>query len=198
MSTRIAGAVLGSCVALAAFDGHAAERAETAASTASHAAAATATQATPAPAAAANPAQAQERAGAQAGPGRTDVHFLNSGRVLPTGLPFSEAVRHGDTVYLSGQIGVVPGTLQLVPGGIDAEARQTMDNVRATLEAHGLSMADLVKCTVMLADMAEWGRFNEIYRGYFVGRYPARSALGASGLALGARVEVECIAAVRP
>jgi reactive intermediate/imine deaminase len=129
---------------------------------------------------------------------RASVEFLDSGRVLPAGLPFSEAVRHGDTLYLSGQIGVVPGKLQLVPGGIDAEARQTMDNVQATLAAHGLSMADLVKCTVMLADMAEWGRFNEIYRRYFTGRYPARSALGANGLALGARVEVECIAAMPP
>lgn len=128
---------------------------------------------------------------------RTDVQFLHSGRVLPAGLPFSEAVRHGDTLYLSGQIGIVPGTLQLVAGGIEPEARQTMDNIRATLEAHGLTMADVLKCTVMLADMAEWGRFNEIYRSYFTGRFPARSALGANGLALGARVEVECIAAIR-
>ena len=71
-----------------------------------------------------------------------------------------------------------------------------MDNIRMTLEAHGATMEDVVKCTVMLADISEWSTFNEIYKTYFEERYPARSALGASGLALGARVEVECIAVV--
>ena len=126
------------------------------------------------------------------------IQHMNSGRVLPaTGLPFSEAVRHGDTIYLSGQLGLQPGSLKLVPGGIEAESRQVMTNIRSTLEAHGLSMANVVKCTVMLADMKEWGRFNEIYATFFDGPKPARSALGANGLALGARVEVECIAAAR-
>ena len=126
-----------------------------------------------------------------------DPEFLNSGEVLPTDPPFSEAVRVGETVYLSGQIGIVPNTMDLIDGGIEAEARQTMDNIRATLEAHGLGMEHLVKCLVMLDDMAEWGAFNAVYRTYFEpGRYPARSALGADGLALGARVEVECIAVV--
>lgn len=125
------------------------------------------------------------------------VEFLNSGKVLPTNLPFSEAVRVGNTLYLSGQIGITPGKMQLVPGGIREEARQTMQNIKSTLEAHGYSMSQLVKCTVMLADMSEWGTFNEVYKTFFTsGRYPARSALGANGLALGARVEVECIAAV--
>lgn len=125
------------------------------------------------------------------------VQHLNSGRVLPaTGLPFSEAVRHGDTVYLSGQLGLQPG-MKLVPGGIGPESRQVMTNIRTTLGAHGLSMANLVKCTVMLADMKDWDRFNEIYTTFFDGPKPARSALGANGLALGARVEVECIAAAR-
>ena len=73
-----------------------------------------------------------------------------------------------------------------------------MDNIRTSLEAHGLSMRDVVKCTVMLADMSEWAAFNEIYKSYFTPPYPTRSALGASGLALGARVEVECIAASGP
>ncbi|WP_372013255.1 Rid family detoxifying hydrolase [Pseudoxanthomonas sp. 10H] len=124
----------------------------------------------------------------------TPVEFLNSGKVVPATLPFSEAVRAGDTLYLSGQIGIRPGTMELVDGGLEAETRQTMDNIRTTLHAHGYAMGDLVKCTVMLADMGQWARFNEVYRGYFAGRYPARSALGASGLALGAQVEVECIA----
>lgn len=122
------------------------------------------------------------------------VRHLNSGAVLPTKLPFSEAVEVGGTLYLSGQIGIRPGTLELVPGGIEAEARRTMENIKTTLEAHGYSMRDVVKCTVMLADIAEWGAFNEVYKTYFAEPYPARSALGANGLALGARVEVECVA----
>jgi reactive intermediate/imine deaminase len=122
------------------------------------------------------------------------VEFLNSGKVLPTNLPFSEAVRVGNTLYLSGQIGVVPGSLKLVTGGMQAEAKQTMHNIKTSVEASGYKMSDIVKCTVMLADMSEWAAFNEVYKTFFSGRYPARSAFGANGLALGARVEVECIA----
>ncbi len=124
------------------------------------------------------------------------VEFLNSGSVLPEGLPFSEAVRVGNTIYLSGQVGITPGTLDLVEGGIEEEARQTMENIKTTLEAHGYSMNNIVKCTVMLADIADWPAFNEIYKTFFTAPYPARSALGANGLALGSRVEVECIAVV--
>ncbi len=127
--------------------------------------------------------------------GHEGIEYLNSGKVLPTNLPFSEAVRVGNTVYLSGQIGLVPGTRNVVEGGIRAEARQTMENIKTSLEAHGYAMTDVVKCIVMLVDMSEWGVFNEVYASFFSGRYPARSALGANGLALGARVEVECIAA---
>ena len=126
--------------------------------------------------------------------GAKSVEFLNSGKVLPTNLPFSEAVRVGNTLYLSGQIGIVPGTMKLVPGGLKEEARQTMANIKTSLEAHGYSMSDIVKCTVMLADIGEWSTFNDVYKTFFVEHYPARSALGANGLALGARVEVECIA----
>lgn len=122
------------------------------------------------------------------------VEFLNSGKITPTTLPFSEAVRVGDTLYLSGQIGVRPGQEELVPGGLEAEARQTLENIRTTLETHGYTLRDVVKCTVMLADIAEWAAFNAVYRSFFSPPYPARSAFGATGLALGARVEVECIA----
>lgn len=132
---------------------------------------------------------------APAAGGPEQIEFLNSGRVVPTTLPFSEAVRVGNLLLLSGQVGIVPGTMNLVPGGIREEARQTMENIKAILEAHGYAMTDLVKCTVMLADIGEWATFNEVYAAYFAGRFPARSALGANGLALGARVEVECIAA---
>jgi len=128
---------------------------------------------------------------------RPRVEYLSSGKVMPADLPFSEAVRVGDVVFLSGQIGILPGTRELAPGGIAGEAKQTMENIRATLTGIGLGMGDLVKCTVMLDDMAEWGAFNEVYKTFFDGRYPARSAFGADGLAIGAKVEVECIAAAR-
>lgn len=127
---------------------------------------------------------------------KPSITYLNSGAVLPADLPFSEAVRVDHTLYLSGQLGNRPGTFDLVPGGIEAETRQTMENIKTTLEAHGASLNDLIKCTVMLADMAEWSAFNEVYRSFFTTHYPARSAFGTNGLALGARVEVECIAAL--
>lgn len=124
------------------------------------------------------------------------VEHFNSGQVLPATLPFSEAVQVGNLLILSGQVGNIPGQLELVPGGLAAEARQVMENIRTTLAARGLGMRDIVKCTVMLADMSEWPAFNEIYRTFFEPPFPARSALGANGLALGARVEVECLAVV--
>ncbi len=122
------------------------------------------------------------------------AEYLNSGEVFPAGIPLSEAVRVGDTLYLSGQVGIMPGTMKLAPGGLEGEARQTMENIKTSLQAHGYSMNDLVKCLVMLADVSQWATFNEIYKTYFNERYPARSAFGANGLALGAQVEIECIA----
>lgn len=124
--------------------------------------------------------------------------FLNSGKVLVGDLPFSEAVRHGDTLYLSGQVGIAPGTMTLVPGGMRAEAGQALANIRTILEANGRTLKDVIRCTVMLADMADWPAFNEVWRGVFQKPFPARSAFGASGLALGARVEVECTASAAP
>ena len=112
-------------------------------------------------------------------------------------LPFSEAVRVGDLLYLSGQIGVTPGSHTLVPGGLEPEATQALANIRAVLERHGSSLDRVVKCTVFLADIADWPAFNTIYRQTFHAPYPARSAFAASGLALGARVEIDCIAAAR-
>jgi reactive intermediate/imine deaminase len=123
------------------------------------------------------------------------IEFLNSGKVVPASLPFSEAVRVGNTLYLSGQIGIKPGTLQLVPGGIKEEGRQALENIKTSLEANGYTMRDVVKCTVMLADIFEWAAFNEVYKTAFTPPYPARSAMGTGGLAMGARVEIECIAA---
>jgi reactive intermediate/imine deaminase len=123
----------------------------------------------------------------------TDVEFLQAPGTEDLDLPFSSAVRVGNTLYLSGSIGNIPGTMDLAAGGIQGETRQTLENIDRTLEAFGSSMDKVVKCTVFLADMAEWGAMNEVYRTYFENP-PARSALGASGLALDARVEIECIA----
>ncbi len=108
-------------------------------------------------------------------------------------VPFSEAARVGNLLYLAGQIGI-DAAGNVVPGGITAETRQTMDNIRLTLERCGSSLDRVVKATVMLADMAEWAAMNEVYVSYFDKHLPARSAMGTSGLALGARVEIECIA----
>ena len=109
--------------------------------------------------------------------------------------PFSHAVRVGDMLYLAGQIGT-DSTGALVTGGIEAETRQTMRNIETVLAKTGSSMDRVVKCTAMLADMKEWPAMNTVYATFFPVNKPARSALGANGLALNARVEIECIAVV--
>ena len=120
------------------------------------------------------------------------MEFYISAEARAAGLPFSQAVRVGDVLYLSGCLGNVPGKMELVPGGMEAETRQTMENIRAVLTANGLGFDDVFKATVMLADMSEWSAFNKIYLTYFKpDRLPTRSAFGAAGLALGARVELE-------
>jgi 2-iminobutanoate/2-iminopropanoate deaminase len=124
------------------------------------------------------------------------IERFNSGKVLPLSLPFSEGTAVGGLVFLSGQLGNVPGTLTLVEGGIEAETRQALANILTVLEAQGLGLDHLVRCTVMLADIAEWPAFNAVYAEFFAGQpLPARSAFGCAGLALGARVEIECTAA---
>ena len=125
-----------------------------------------------------------------------DVEYLTSPAIEALQLPFSEAVRVDDTLYLSGQLGNTPGTHKLIDGGISAETRQTLENISATLERHGSSLEQLVKCTIFLADINEWPQMNEVYKTFFTEHYPARSAVAGSGLALGARVEMECIAAL--
>ena len=123
-----------------------------------------------------------------------DVEFFPAGGDEMRALPFSEAVRVGRTLYLSGQIGTVAGKVELAPGGIGPETRQTLDNIEAVLARAGAGLSDVVKCTVFLADIAEWPAMNEVYVQYFESPYPARSAVAGSGLALDARVEIECIA----
>ncbi|HEY3933666.1 MAG TPA: RidA family protein [Gemmatimonadales bacterium] len=110
-------------------------------------------------------------------------------------LPFSEAVRVGNLLYLSGQMGT-DANARLVGGGIESETRQILTNVGAVLQRHGLDLSAVVKCTVMLADMKEWPAMNQVYLEFFKPPLPARSAFGANGLALGGRVEIECVAAL--
>ena len=120
------------------------------------------------------------------------AEFLNPHGDAALGLPFSDAVRVGNMLILSGKLGTLPGTTELVPGGIKPEAKQALENIKTSLERYGASMEDVVKCTVMIADIAEWPDFNEVYVTYFPGPKPARSAFGAAGLAFNGRVEVEC------
>jgi reactive intermediate/imine deaminase len=120
------------------------------------------------------------------------MEFFRSEANRKAGLPFSDAVRVGDVVYLSGQMGILPGTMRLAPGGVEAETRQMIENVAGVLAQCGLGLTDVFKCTVMLSDMANWPAFNKIYLGYFKDPLPVRAAFGASGLALGGAVEMEC------
>lgn len=123
------------------------------------------------------------------------IQFLNSDPNADR--PFSDAVRVGNMLYLSGRIGTDPSG-KLAQGGIAAETRQTLENIRQVLDRNGSSMDRVVKCTVMLQDINEWAAMNEVYVTFFAkGRRPARSALGASGLAMNARVEIECIAVLK-
>jgi reactive intermediate/imine deaminase len=126
---------------------------------------------------------------------QSKVEYLTGERTRP--LPFSDAVRVGNMLYLSGQLGV-DDDFALVPGGIKAETKQALERIRRVLERNGSSLDQVVKCTVMLADMKEWEAMNEVYVTYFSkDRLPARSALGVSGLARSARVEIECLATVK-
>ena len=126
-----------------------------------------------------------------AAPPRPAVEHLGRPNLNGQPLPFSDAVRVGDTLYLSGQLGIGPdGKL---PDGIAAQTRQALDNVGAILKRAGLGYADVFHCTAMLTDMKDWPAMNTVYVTYFPeGKRPARSAFGANGLALGALIELEC------
>ena len=108
-------------------------------------------------------------------------------------MPFSDAVQLGDILYLSGQIGVAPNTNHLVEGGIEPQAKQTLENIGSVLKARGLDYSSIFKCTVMLSDINDWQAFNKVYVTYFKpGKLPARSAFAASGLAYNGKIELEC------
>ena len=112
--------------------------------------------------------------------------------------PFTPAVQTGNLIFLAGQVGTAAnGQGAIVPGGIQAETKQVMDNIKEVLEKSGSDLNHVVKCSVFMADMKEWDAMNAIYATYFPDHKPARSALGTTGLALGARVEIECIATAK-
>jgi reactive intermediate/imine deaminase len=131
----------------------------------------------------------------ESGSQNSEIEYLHMPGNENSGAPFSSAVRVDNTLYLSGVIGVEPGTLQVPESGIEAEARLAMEKIKATVEAFGSSMDRVVKCTVFLADESDRDAFNEIYMSYF-DTLPARSGVTVKGLALNARAEVECIAVV--
>lgn len=112
------------------------------------------------------------------------------------GLPFSPAVRAGGFLFLSGAIGTRPGTTELVSDDVAEQTTRTMENLETVLHAGGADLGDVVKCTVFLTDMADYGAMNEAYAAVWPGSPPARSTVAGSGLALGAKVEIECIAFV--
>lgn len=114
--------------------------------------------------------------------------------VLPESLPFCSAVRVGETVYVSGNIGNPLGELRLVEGGIGAETAQALAHMETALHAAGSAKERVVKCLVFLADMADFQAMNEAYAGFFGAHRPARSTVAVAGLALGARIEIECVA----
>ncbi len=132
---------------------------------------------------------------AKESPKSSDVEWLNPPGTDTTNRPYSTAVRVDNMLYLSGALGIVPGTRALAEGGIQGETRQTLENISASLEMFGSSMERVVKCTVYLADIEEWGAMNEVYMTFFPNK-PARSAVGNAGLGLDARIEIECMAVI--
>jgi len=132
---------------------------------------------------------------ASARPRGARLKYFDSPKPRP--LPFSDAVRVGNLIYVSGQLGA-DENLKLAPGGVLPETHRALENIRKILERSGSSLDHVVKCNVMLADMSEWDAMNTVYSTFFrKGRMPARSAFAGTGLALGARVEIECVAAVK-
>lgn len=112
-------------------------------------------------------------------------------------LPYSDAVRSGNLLFLAGTIGASPSTRQVVEGGVVAETRQALENIKANLQANGSSLDRVVKCSVFLADIADFEKMNGVYREYFPTNKPARTTVGVAALPAGARVEIECVAASR-
>lgn len=124
-------------------------------------------------------------------PAGTPVEYFGKPTLNGQALPFSDAVRVGKVLYLSGQLGI--GADGKLPDGIEAQTKLALDNIGAILKRAGLGYTDVFHCTAMLADMKDWPAMNAVYVTYFPeGKRPARSAFGTNGLALGGRIELEC------
>jgi reactive intermediate/imine deaminase len=121
---------------------------------------------------------------------RQSIHTDRAPQAIGT---YSQAVRAGDTVYLSGQVPFDPATMQLVAGDIEAQARRVFENLKAVAEAAGGSLAQAVKLTIFLTDLANFAKVNEVMATYFAKPYPARSTIGVASLPRGAQIEIECV-----
>ncbi|HYL00149.1 MAG TPA: RidA family protein [Steroidobacteraceae bacterium] len=121
---------------------------------------------------------------------RHSIHTDRAPQAIGT---YSQAVRAGDTVYLSGQVPFDPATMQLVTGDIEVQARRVFDNLKAVAEAAGGSLGHAVKLTIFLTDLANFARVNEVMAAYFAKPYPARSTIGVASLPRGAQIEIECV-----
>ncbi|HOM71664.1 MAG TPA: RidA family protein [Armatimonadota bacterium] len=108
--------------------------------------------------------------------------------------PYSQAVKAGGLIFVSGQIPINPNTNELVSGSIETETTQVMENLKAILSAAGATLADVVKTTIYLADMGDFAKVNEVYGSYFTGSYPARATVQVAGLPKGVRVEIDAVA----
>ena len=129
--------------------------------------------------------------------GQNNIKYINSQKNIDSGYPFSEAVIVDNIVYLSGKVGRLPNG-QLIKGGIEAETIQTLKNIESVLEKVDLTKEDIFKCTCMLVDIKDWPKMSKAYKSFFEREnLPARSAFAGSGLALGAKVEIECLAKVK-
>ncbi len=124
---------------------------------------------------------------------KEDIIFHTSKLERKKNAPFSDAVEVGNTLYLAGQVGINPTTGKLPEGGITAEARQTLENIKAVLELHGSDLEHVVKCTVILSTTDDFAEFNKIFREYFPKNKPARTTF-AAGLLVGAKIEIDVIA----
>jgi 2-iminobutanoate/2-iminopropanoate deaminase len=134
-------------------------------------------------------------AASQGAPG-PEVSYNTGQPIAGQTLPFSRAVRVGHLVYLSGELGIDPATNALVPGGAGPQTTQILRNYERTLDSYGADLSNLVKCTVFLSDMADYAAMNAAYAAAVPDPKPARSTVGVSGLAFGAALEIECIAAL--
>ena len=140
---------------------------------------------------------ANKKVSSQVENSQNEIEYVNSDDTKVKGYPFSDAAVVNGVIYLSGAIGTLPDG-SVVTGGIIAETRQTMTNIKNTLEKMGGSMDDVFKCTCMLADIKDWPLMSQEYKKFFKpDKLPARSAFAGSGLALGAKLEIECMAIKR-